>query len=55
LTKAQTTTSVDSVVVYDSDEDAADNGVGLGESYLLSTGNIYGLPLGSEKTIADCI
>ena len=55
LTKAQTTTSVDAVVVYDSDEDAADNGIGLGESYLLSTGNIYGLPLGSEKTIADCI
>jgi len=55
LTEMQTTTSVDAVVVYDSDEDAADNGVGLGESYLLSVGNIYGLPLGSEKTIADCI
>lgn len=55
LTEAQTSTNLDAVVVYDSDEDAADNGVGLGESYLLSVGNIYGLPLGSEKTIADCI
>jgi len=55
LTETQTTTSIDTVVVYDSDQDAADNGIGLGESYLLSVGNIYGLPIGSEKTIADCI
>jgi len=36
-------------------DDAADNGIGLNESYLLSVGNIYGLAFGSEKTIADCV
>ena len=55
LTDSASTTTIETVIVYDSDEDAADNGIGLNESYLLSVGNIYGLPLGSEKTIADCI
>ncbi len=55
LTNSASTTTIETVIVYDSDEDAADNGIGLNESYLLSVGNIYGLPIGSEKTIADCV
>ena len=55
LSEAASTTTIETITVYDSDEDAADNGVGLNESYLLSVGNIYGLAFGSEKTIADCI
>lgn len=55
LNNVTSTSTIETIIVYDSDEDAANNGVGLNESYLLSIGNIYGLPLGSEKTIADCV
>ena len=55
LSEASSTTTIETITVYDSDEDAADNGIGLNESYLLSVGNIYGLAFGSEKTIADCV